>query len=204
MAASFGYSLFTAFGVCLLGAGLALQIIYIQNQDNIDQWLPHQISSLFINTLIVCYLLFSMMFYRPYDSPVSIASVTLFLLSGLVLEFYFSQFETTSVYSAFEYGLAGINAMFRLYILISTRCDQPLATMPGLINDARQIARQSGKPVQDVLKDVGVATQDVDLKTLYGNVMNAVSSVIPDDKKDDTKARIRKALGIQQQGGRSR
>lgn len=204
MAADFGYSLFTAFGVCLLGAGLALQIIYIQNQDNIDQWLPHQISSLFINTLIVCYLLFSMMFFRPYESSVSIGFVTISLLAGLMLEFYFSQFDASPTYSGFEYALAGLNAMFRLYILISTRCDKPLSTPGLLLEGAKQISKQTGKPVQDVLKDVGVATQDVDLNRLYGNVMNAVSNVIPDDKRDDAKSRIKKALGIQQQGGRRR
>ena len=70
MAASFMYSFFTAFGVILIGAGLALQVLYIEQEINKEDnsYLPMQIASILINTLVVVYLLISITFYRPYQS----------------------------------------------------------------------------------------------------------------------------------------
>ena len=59
MAASFTYSMFTAFGVILIGVGLALQVLYIEQEINKqdNSYLPMQIASILINSLVVVYLL---------------------------------------------------------------------------------------------------------------------------------------------------
>jgi len=208
MAADFSYSLFTAFGVCLIGTGLALQILYIENyQDNFDTYLPHQFASLGINTLIVCYLMFVIVFYRPSNSSVAIAGTVMLLLIGLMAEIYANQFEATPTAKVFEYLIAGVNALIRLYILISVRCDQALTTIPQLIKAVPEVAKSVGKPVTEVVRDVGAQAQDIDLNRLYGNVMSGLGSIVPEERKNDARDIVKKALGLPprvQQGGRRR
>lgn len=86
---TFMYSVFTALGVCLIGGGLALQILYIENyQNDFQNYVPHQFASIILNTLVVCYLLFSLMYYRSYSSDMSMAAAVLSLLIGLAMEIF--------------------------------------------------------------------------------------------------------------------
>lgn len=218
MAASFMYSVFTAFGVCLIGVGLALQILYIENHINDDNnYLPHQLASIAINTLVVCYLLFTIMFYRPYSSPLSMGAALIGLLGGLAIEITTSQWAETPAIQGLSYTFAGINALIRLYILISVRCDQYLTTIPNLVNQIVKQSKETGQSVDKVvstvsteLKSQGEQLSTVDPMRLYQNVMSNLGSVIsdlPEDKKNAARDAVRKAVGApprNTQGGRKR
>lgn len=203
----FLYTFFTAFGVILIGTGLALQILYVERYEETENWGFAQIGSLTINTLVVCYIMFMIMFYRPFEREMSVALSAVGLLAGLALEIYSTQIETNNVTKIFSYMLSACNALIRLYLLISVRCDKYLTTVSQLIEAVPQVAKSVGKPVQDVVKDVGAQAQEVDLNRLYGNVMSGLGSIVPEDKKNEVRDIVKKSLGLPprvQQAGRRR
>jgi hypothetical protein len=203
-----GYTAFTAVGVCLIGAGLAFQILYIEHNQNDDLgYLPHQIVSIIFNTVVVIYLLFNMMFYRPFESPLSIGVATMALLIGFALEIYSTQFSVSPAMQGASYAFAGLNAIIRLYLLISVRCGSYASSIPDLIRSIPKVAEKSGISTNQVLKDIGAQASDVDPQRLYGNIMSGLGSLIPDDKRAEAKDAVKKGLGLPvgrpQQGGRS-
>jgi hypothetical protein len=207
--AAFSYSLFTVFGVLIVGTGLALQILYIKNDQNFETYLPHQIASLIINTLVVCYLMFVLIFYRPYSTVGGTALPVFSLLIGLALEFFANQFGTNSLGEGLEFALAGLNAAIRLYILIQVRCEASLTSIPEIINQVVKVAKTSGQPVSEVAKQVGKDLGTIDPSNLFQNIASNLGSIsdLSPEKKGEIKDAVRKGLGLAprvQQAGRRR
>lgn len=210
------YSVFTALGVCLIGGGLALQILYIEHHINdTDQtYIPHQIASIILNTLVVCYLLFSLMYYRPYSSDMSMAAAVLSLLSGLAMEIYFSQFGESPALQALSYTFAIVNALVRLYILITVRCGSATTSIPDLIKQLSKEVKNSGQSADNVARavkaDLGAQSTDVPDPSLLWNRVQSMAGAdfkkIPDPELAKAiKDQIQKALGVpprEPRGGR--
>lgn len=209
------YSVFTALGVCLIGGGLALQILYIEHHINDEQnYIPHQIASIILNTLVVCYLLFSLMYYRPYSSDMSMAAAVLTLLTGLAMEIYFAQFGESPALQALSYIFAVANALLRLYILITVRCGSATSSIPDLIKQLSKEVKNSGQSADNVARavkaDLGAQSSDVPDPSLLWNRVQSMAGA--DFKKisdpELTKAikdQIQKALGVpprEPRGGR--
>lgn len=179
------YSVFTALGVCLIGGGLALQILYIENyQNDFQNYLPHQFASIILNTLVVCYLLFSLMYYRPYSSDMSMAAAVLTLLIGLAMEIYSTQFDESPVYQGLSYTFAVLNALVRLYILITVRCGSATTSIPDLIKQLSREVKNSGQSADNVAKavkaDLGAQSSDLPDPT---QTWNRVQSMVGADLK---------------------
>lgn len=219
MAASFMYSFFTAFGVILIGTGMALQVLYIEEEINKEDnsYIPMQIASILINSLVVAYLLISITFYRPYETNFALFGSTLVLLMGLVGEIYLTNFGESNVGKGFAYTFAVINALVRLYLLIAVRCNSYLTTIPGLVNEISKQAKSTGQSVDKVVSTVskelanqGEQLTTVDPMNIYRNVMTGLGSVIsdlPEDKKNAARDAVRKGVGApprNTQGGRRR
>jgi len=216
--ATFGYTLFTALGVCLIGAGLAFQILYIEHNQNDDLgYLPHQIVSIIFNTTVVLYLLFNLMVYRPFESQIAIGASLVALLVGLALEIYSTQFSVSPAMQGASYAFAGVNALVRLYLLISVRCGSYTTSIPDAVKKLLDAARVDPKlPGADkvanaVAKEVaaqGAQASDVDPQRLYQNIMSGLGSLVPDDKRNEAKDAVKRGLGLPvgkpQQGGRRR
>ena len=172
----FWYTFFTSFGVALVGTGLALQVLYIQNDinkpDNDQSYMTMQIGSILINSLIVAYLLTSISFFRPYESAYKIGFTVIILLLGLAAEIYLTNFRETDYEIFLSYSFAGINALLRLYLLISIRCDKPLSTIESIINAVPQVAKNAGKPVQEVVRDIGAQASNVDFNNVYNKFLD--------------------------------
>jgi hypothetical protein len=221
MAASFMYSFFTAFGVILIGAGLALQVLYIEQEINKEDnsYLPMQIASILINTLVVVYLLISITFYRPYQSNFGLFGSISVLLLGLAGEIYLTNFGENDIGKAFAYTFAGINALTRLYLLIAVRCDSYLTTIPGLVNEISKQAKNTGQSVDKVaaalskeLTNQGAQLSTVDPDNLKNNLFGQInndwvtllrSSSLSDDDKKKIDERFRSRFDKPpRQGGR--
>jgi len=216
MAASFTYSMFTAFGVILIGVGLALQVLYIEQEINKqdNSYLPMQIASILINSLVVVYLLISITFYRPYQSNFGLFGSITILLLGLVGEIYLTNFGESDVGKGFAYTFAGINALTRLYLLIAVRCDSYLTTIPELIKQLSKEVKNSGQSVDSVARavkaDLGAQSSDVpDPVQTWNRVQSMVGAdlkKIPDPElAKSIKDQIQKALGVpprEPRGGR--
>ena len=209
------YSVFTALGVCLIGGGLALQILYIENyQNDFQNYLPHQFASIILNTLVVCYLLFSLMYYRPYSSDMSMAIAVLSLLIGLAMEIYSTQFDETPVYQGLSYTFAALNALVRLYILITVRCGSATSSIPDLIKQLSKEVKNSGQSADNVARavkaDLGSQSSDIPDPSLLWNRVQSMAGAdfkkIPDPELAKAiKEQIQKALGVpprEPRGGR--
>jgi hypothetical protein len=218
--ATLGYTAFTALGVCLIGAGLAFQILYIERNQNDDLgYLPHQIVSIVFNTIVVLYLLFNLMIYRPFDSQVAIGLSALALLVGFALEIYSTQFSVSPAMQGASYAFAGVNALVRLYLLISVRCGSYSTSIPEavkrLLDAAKVDPRLPGadKVAAAVAREVtaqGDQVANVDPQRLYQSIMSNLGSLLPDDKRNEAKDAVKKGLGLPTgrpqgpQGGRRR
>jgi len=212
-----GYTAFTAVGVCLIGAGLAFQILYIEHNQNDELgYLPHQIVSIIFNTVVVVYLLFNLMIYRPFESQIAIGVSTLALLVGFALEIYSTQFSVSPAMQGVSYAFAGINALVRLYLLISVRCGSYATSIPDavkkLLDAAKVDPRLPGadKVAAAVAKEVtaqGSQVAEIDPQRLYQSIMSNLGSLLPDDKRNEAKDAVKKGLGLptgRPQGGRRR
>jgi type III secretory pathway component EscU len=212
---TFMYSVFTALGVCLIGGGLALQILYIENyQNDFQNYVPHQFASIILNTLVVCYLLFSLMYYRSYSSDMSMAVAVLALLIGLAMEIYSTQFDESPTLQGLSYTFAVLNALIRLYILITVRCGSATSSIPDLIKQLSKEVKNSGQSADNVAKavkaDLGAQSSDIPDPTQTWNriqsMVGADFKKIPDaELAKSIKDQIQKALGLppkEPKGGR--
>jgi hypothetical protein len=213
-----GYTAFTALGVCLIGAGLAFQILYIEHNQNDDLgYLPHQIVSIIFNTVVVVYLLFNLMIYRPFESQIAIGVSTLALLVGFALEIYSTQFSVSPAMQGVSYAFAGVNALVRLYLLISVRCGTYATSIPDAVNRLLAAAKVdprlpgADKVAAAVAKEVtaqGDQVAAIDPQRLYQSIMSNLGSLLPDEKRNEAKDAVKKGLGLPtgrpQQAGRRR
>jgi len=213
-----GYTAFTALGVCLIGAGLAFQILYIEHNQNDDLgYLPHQIVSIIFNTVVVVYLLFNLMIYRPFESQIAIGVSTLALLVGFALEIYSTQFSVSPAMQGVSYAFAGVNALVRLYLLISVRCGSYATSIPDAVKKLLEAAKVdprlpgADKVAAAVAKEVsaqGDQVAAIDPQRLYQSIMSNLGSLLPDEKRNEAKDAVKKGLGLPtgrpQQAGRRR
>jgi hypothetical protein len=159
------------------------------------------------------------MIYRPFESQIAIGLSTLALLVGFALEIYSTQFNVSPAMQGVSYAFAGVNALVRLYLLISVRCGSYATSIPDAVKrllDAAKIDPRlpgADKVASAVAREVasqGDQVSTVDPQRLYGNIMSGLGSLIPDDKRNEAKDAVKKGLGLPvgrpqaPQGGRRR
>jgi hypothetical protein len=213
------YSLFTALGVCLVGAGLAFQILYIENNQNDEiNYLPHQVMSILTSSIVVSYLVFNLLFFRPWSSLFNIGISSFLLIVGLTLEIFFMQFNVTPVTQGFAYAFAGLNALIRLFILISIRCGSYTSSIPEVLrkflDESSKVGMPSGEASKKLAADLKAQADqvsDIDPAQLWNKIQSMAGAdfkKIPDpDLAKTIKDQIQKALGVpprDPRGGRRR
>jgi hypothetical protein len=211
--ANFSYSLFTAFGVILIGIGMACQILYIDIEEGVKASNDatsqmFQYGALVVNTTVVVYLIFVLMYYRPFDNPVTLALSTLFLIGGMALELYLISFDITDNNAKIgEYILTGFNVLFRLYLLIAVRCNSALTSIPQLMRAIPKVAEKAGTTTSQVVRAIGVEAAGVDPNQLFQQIMTNMGGFISEEKKGEAREAARRIAGLpprNQQGGRRR
>lgn len=195
------YTIGTAVGVIFVGAALALQVIYIQKyQDNDETYFYPQLASQVMNTLLVMFLVISSVYFRPSGDFTSIVLSSSLLLIGLGLEFAVDQMTLDVKSGGFvgAYFLAAINALFRLFFLIQIRCNTPLTSIPELLKEVANVAKQTGKPVVDVQKQIAPALESIDLGRITGQFESLMSKTeLTAEEKAERRNRLKETLGIQ-------
>jgi hypothetical protein len=209
--ANFGYSLFTAFGVILIGIGMACQILYIDIEEgykagNDGTSQMFQYGALVVNTTVVIYLLFVLMYYRPFDNPVTLALFTIFLIGGMALELYLISFDITDNNAKIgEYILTGFNVLLRLYLLIAVRCNSALTSIPQLMRAIPKLAEKTGTTTNQVVRAIGAEAAGVDPNQLFQQIMSNMGGFISEEKKGEAREAARRVAGLPpKQGGRRR
>jgi hypothetical protein len=214
--ASFSYSLFTAFGVVLIGIGLACQLLYIDLEEgykasNDATSQMFQYGALVTNTAVVTYLLFVLMYYRPFDNPAALAISTILLVGGMALELYLISFDISdNTEKIGEYILTGFNVLFRLYLLIAVRCNSALSSIPDLIRAIPKLAEKTGTSTTQVVRAIGAEAAGIDLNNLFGAVNNDFlealrTSSLPEERKSELRDRFRAKFNKKPvEGGRRR
>jgi hypothetical protein len=210
--ANFGYSLFTAFGVILIGIGMACQILYIDLEENGNTnpnsatSLMFQYGALVVNTSVVIYLLFVLMYYRPFDNPITLILFTGFLIGGMALELYLISFDITDRNAKIgEYLLTAFNVLLRLYLLIAVRCNSALTSIPQLMRVIPKVAEKAGTTTSQVVRAIGAEAAGVDPNQLFQQIMSNMGGFINEEKKGEAREAARRIAGLPpKQGGRRR
>jgi hypothetical protein len=200
MAAKFLYSIATIFGICFIGAALAFQLVYIKNNQNTDEYFPHQVASVVMDTIVVGYLLSFLMYYRPYNSPYQTGAITMLLIIGLGLEIFSTQWELNMAGTIGGYMLAASNALLRLFVFVQMRCDTPLSTIPDLIAEIAAVAETTGMTVADTVKAATVPLGSIDIDNAYRSTMRLLNETLnkvqlPQEEKDITRTKMRDVFG---------
>ena len=199
------YTIGTAVGVIFVGAALALQVIYIQKyQDNDETYFYPQLASQVMNTLLVMFLVISSVYFRPSGDFTSIVLSSSLLLIGLGLEFAVDQMTLDVKSGGFvgAYFLAAINALFRLFFLIQIRCDTPLTSIPDLLKEVANVAKQTGKPLAEVQKQIAPPLQSIDFGRVNGqfeNLLAKIADLTPEEKLEK-RNKLRETFGLQPKG----
>ena len=199
------YSAATVFGVILIGAALALSIIYIQNyQSNDETYFGFQIGSVLMSTFIVLYIVVTIAFFRPYTSFAYTFGSCALLVGGLAAEIIVDQ-VTPSSQSKYVglYMLAAINSIIRLFLLIQVRCDEPLTSIGDLLTRIKRDSEKVGAPAKDILKEISGPLSTMDPYKISNDIGNKLGSIDLGDKRGQVKDAIREALGLppKQKGG---
>ncbi len=209
--ANFGYSLFTAFGVILIGIGLACQVLYIDLEEgykpsNDPTSQMFQYGALVVNTTVVVYLIFVLMYYRPFDNPITLALSTIFLIGGMALELYLISFNISDSNAKIgEYFLTAFNVLLRLYLLIAVRCNSALTSIPQLMRAIPKVAEKTGTTTNQVVRAIGAEAAGVDPNQLFQQIMSNMGGFINEEKKGEARDAARRIAGLPpKQGGRRR
>jgi hypothetical protein len=194
------YSASTLFGILMIGGSLALQILYIKNNQQSDDYFPHQVASVVMDTLVVCYLMATLIYFRPYASPVETGVAVILLMVGLGLEIFSTQWNLTTATTWGGYLLTASNSLIRLFILVQTRCESPRSTVPDLIREVVKVAKDTGKPATEVLKQVGEPLGTIDPSNIYGKISSLLGpelSGLAPEKIANIKDAIKRGVGLQ-------
>lgn len=197
--------LVTCLGIMILAGALALQILFLNAADNDKQkgeYDDYQIPAAIMNVLVIMYLLFYIIYYRPYSSGGTIAFVSFLLIVGFIIEIYLSVYEQQYPGIIGTYFMVSLNAIIRLYLLVEIHCDKPLSTIPQVLQEAARVAAVAAKPISDAAKPVGRDLATIDPERAYGNVLNAISqtlnslgATLTDEQKTEMKSKIATAVG---------
>ena len=195
----------TCLGIMILAGALALQILFLNAADNEGgkgDYQQYQIPAAIMNALIVIYLLFYIIYYRPYTSGSIIALVSFVLVVGYITETYLSVYEQQYPNIIGTYFVVTVNAMIRLYMLVQVHCDKPLTSIPRVLEEAARVATVAAKPISDASRPVGKDLATIDPERAYGNVLNAISqtlqsvgATLTDEQKVEMKSKIASAVG---------
>ena len=182
------YSAGTVFGILLIGAALAMSVIYIQQYENNDEtYYGFQIASVFVSSFIVLYIIVTIAFFRPYNSFTYMFLSCLLLVGGLAAEIIFDQAALNNEGKFIgAYMLAGINSLLRLYLLIQVRCDEPLTTVADLVRQAGKVAAKSNQPIKDVVKQISGPLATIEVDNAWNKFTSLLSSLkLADDEEKD-------------------
>lgn len=197
------YTLGTAVGVIFVGAALALQVMYISLYQNNDQaYLGPQIASRVMNTVLVSFLIISTVYFRPSGDFTSIVLSSSILMIGLGLEFAVDDLPLNTGGFVGAYLLAAVNALFRLFFLIQMRCNSPLTSIPDLLNEVANVAKQTGKPVAEVQKQIAPPLQSIDfgrVNGMFDSLLSKISDLTPEEKLEK-RNKLRETFGLQPKG----
>ena len=195
----------TCLGIMILAGALALQILFLNAADNEGgkgDYQQYQIPAAIMNALIVIYLLFYIIYYRPYSSGSIIALVSFVLVVGYITETYLSVYEQQYPNIIGTYFVVTVNAIIRLYMLVQVHCDKPLTSIPRVLEEAARVATVAAKPIADASRPVGKELATIDPERAYGNVLNAISqtlnavgATLTDEQKTEMKTRVANAVG---------
>jgi hypothetical protein len=172
------YAATTILGVLMIGGALALQILYIKNNQSSDDYYPHQVASVIMDTLVVAYLMTVLIYYRPYSSPVETGVIVILLMVGLGLEIFSTQWNQTLTTTWLGYFLTSLNAIIRLLVLVQTRCDKPLSTTGEVLAELKELANKTQKPVFDTAKAAVAPLGTLEPENAYRNAMNVLNSIM--------------------------
>lgn len=193
---------FTTLGVLLLACAFALQILYVmaaEEKESTEQIEEYQIPAGIINGLVVVYILYSIVYYRPYKSPGVMTTILFLLIAGTIAEIYLSIYEKDMPNAIATYFILGVNVLLRLYVIIDIHCDAPLTSIPELVG-------QLAKPIVQAMP--AAPTPSADLMPLYGRVIQAITDLRGDRSDEQWRAvkdSVRNALGLTAKtGGRRR
>ena len=200
-----GSVIITCLGVMILAGALALQILFLNAADNDKQkgdYDQYQIPAAVMNALIIMYLLFYIIYYRPYSSGSAIALASFLLIVGFITEIYLTVYEQQYPNIIGTYFVVSLNSIIRLYMLVQVHCDRPLTTIPNILQEAARVASVAAKPISDATKPVGKDLATIDPERAYGNVLNAISqtlasvgATLTDEQRIDMKTKIATAVG---------
>ena len=196
----------------MIGGALALQILYIKNNQNTDAYLPHQVSAVVMDTLVVVYLMFVVAFYRPYNNPIQAGIAVSLLIIGLGVEIFFTQFELNVATTWLSYFLAATNSMIRLFILVQVRCNSSASTIAELTREIIQTAKATGTPVAETAKAAAAPLVSIDPQNIWLPFTSALSNLtldadpvkdreIKSKLKDETRTKVF-GLPPRERGGR--
>lgn len=201
------YSASTLFGILLIGGSLALQILYIKNNQASDDYFPHQVASVVLDTIVVGYLMTMLIFYRPYAGSIETGLAVSLLMVGLGVEILSTQWDPTYATTIGGYFLASMNSIIRLYILVQTRCETPRSTVGQIIKEVVEVAKTTGRPVSEVARQVSEPLGSIDIENAYRNAMGILSSAM--DKRPETseekaefRTKLKQVFGKETKGGR--
>jgi len=192
---------FTTLGVLLLACAFALQILYVmaaEAKESTEQIEEYQIPAGIINGLVVVYILYSIVYYRPYKSPGVMTTILFLLIAGTIAEIYLSIYEKDMPSAIATYFVLGVNVLLRLYVIIDIHCDAPLTTIPELVG-------QLAKPIVQAMP--AAPAPSADLMPLYGRVIQAITDLRGDRSDEQWRAvkdSVRNALGLTAKGGSRR
>jgi hypothetical protein len=142
------------------------------------------------------------------------AIAVLSLLIGLAMEIYSTQFDESPAYQGLSYTFAVLNALVRLYILITVRCGSATSSIPDLIKQLSKEVKNSGQSADNVARavkaDLGSQSSDIPDPTQTWNRVQSMAGAdfkkISDPELAKTiKEQIQKALGVpprEPRGGR--
>jgi hypothetical protein len=175
---NWAYSAFTIFGILMIGGALALQILYIKNNQNSDDYYPHQVASVVMDTLVVAYLMSVLIYYRPYSGLIETGVTVILLMVGLGLEIFSTQWNQTAGTMWLGYLLTSLNAIIRLLVLVQTRCDKPLSTASEVLAEIVDLSKKTQKPVLDIAKAAIAPLGTIEPENAYRNAMNVLNSIM--------------------------
>jgi hypothetical protein len=199
---------FTTIGILLLGAAFGLQILYVlaaEAKESTERIEEYQIPAGIINGIVVVYILYSLLYYRPYGSKMGILISLFLLIGGTIAEIYLSVYEKNMPDAIATYFMLGFNILVRLYLIIDVQCETPLTSIPELVG-------QLAKPIVEAMPSPppppAPIAPPVDLMPLYGRVIQAITDLRGDRSDEQWRAvkdSVRNALGLTAKtGGRRR
>jgi hypothetical protein len=193
------HTFYTVGGVALLGSSFGMNMLYLNTKAEGSSRTLWQFGSATINTAIVCYLMFNIIFFRPYSSEIQMFLVGSLLLVGFILEVYFTVVPLEQVGSGLAMALSVINAIIRLFVLVGIRCATAKSTIPGLVGDVVKAV----KPVVEASRSVGRELGTIDMQNIYRKLMDSpgIQKWLRDTKSDDErierKNEIKASLGLE-------